>query len=619
MPDSLLADLNNEQQAAVMQTEGPVLILAGAGSGKTRVLTYRVAYLIAQRNVSADTVLMMTFTNKAAGEMKERITKLLRRSGNDYPSLPFAGTFHSFAARLLRREGKEMGIPNNFVIYDEQDSIDAVKTIMKQLDISVKNFSPGGVLATISQAKNELVSALEYPQYARGHFQETVARIYLEYQKLLKAHSALDFDDLLVNAVFLFDQHPDIRGKYQEQYRYILVDEYQDTNKAQYALTRALSGRYRNLCVVGDASQSIYRWRGADFRNIINFQRDFPDGKVFHLERNYRSTQIILDAAFGVISKNTTHPVLKLWTEKATGPRILLYEARTEQDEATFLLQTILQSGRPYTDFAVLYRTNAQSRVLEEAFLHAGLPYVLVGGTRFYERKEIKDILSYLRLINNPKDMIAYKRAEKLGKGRMDKFLTFAAATAKEKKLVEMTTLELLDGILGVTRYLDLYDANVEEEAYRLENIKELRSVATQFPVLIAFLENVALMEQEYMPSHLKDLDKGRQAVTLMTIHAAKGLEFPIVFMIGMEEGLFPHSRSLMDREELEEERRLCYVGITRAKERLYLSYANRRLFFGNRTQNMISRFIADIPQGALELQVSLASGRGWHEDDLML
>ncbi len=619
MSDSLLNQLNSQQQAAVIQTEGPVLILAGAGSGKTRVLTYRVAYLIAQKHIPPERILMVTFTNKAANEMKERIKKLLAVASDGKSSLPFAGTFHSFAVRLLRIEGAHVGIPANFVIYDEQDSIDAIKNIMKNLDISIKNFSPRAILATISQAKNELITALEYPQYARGYFQETVARIYIGYQKLLKENVALDFDDLLMYSVQLFSLNPQILGKYQEKYRYVLVDEYQDTNKAQYTLTQQLTGRYRNLCVVGDASQSIYRWRGADFRNIVNFQTDYPDVKIFHLERNYRSTQIILDAAFGVISKNTTHPVLKLWTDKTQGTRIMLYEARTEQDEATFLIQTILQSGRPYTDFAVLYRTNAQSRVLEEAFLHAGLPYVLVGGTRFYERKEIKDVISYLRLINNPKDIIAYKRAEKLGKGRMDKFLTFAGAAQKEKKLIDLTTLELLDAILETTRYLDLYDATVEEEAYRLENIKELRSVATQFPILVAFLENVALMEAEYMPSHLKDLDHHRQAVTLMTMHAAKGLEFPIVFMVGMEEGLFPHSRALMDKEELEEERRLCYVGITRAKERLYLSYANRRLFFGNRTQNMISRFIADIPEAALELHVSLQSGRGWNSEDLML
>lgn len=615
MEGNLLNDLNNEQREAVAHTDGPVLILAGAGSGKTKVLTYRVAYLVAAKHIPAHHILMVTFTNKAAGEMKERIRKLIPATHE----LPFAGTFHSLSVRILRIHGKEIGIPSNFVIYDEVDSVDTIREIMKKLDISTKSFNPGAILHTISEVKNELIGPTEYPQYARGYFQETVARVYLEYQKTLKDNQALDFDDLLAKTIQLFDKIPDVLGKYQEQYHYILVDEYQDTNKAQYILTKMLSARWRNLCVVGDASQSIYRWRGADFRNITNFKRDFPDTAQFHLEQNYRSTQIILDAAFGVISKNTSHPILKLWTQKTAGDKIMLYEARTEQDEAMFLVQTILQADRPYTDFAVLYRTNAQSRTLEEAFLHAGIPYVLVGGTRFYERKEIKDVLSYLRLITNPKDMVSYKRIEKLGRGRLEKFLNFAQAIADDNKLVALTTLELLDAVVAATDYLRIYDANVEEEAYRLENIKELRSVATEFPQINHFLENVALVEREYLPDRVQKEDTHHPAVTLMTMHAAKGLEFPIVFLVGMEEGLFPHSRSLMDKDELEEERRLCYVGITRAKEKVFLTYANRRLFFGTRTQNMISRFIADIPQQVLDLQVSLATDRGWRSEDLLL
>jgi len=339
----------------------------------------------------------------------------------------------------------------------------------------------------------------------------------------------------------------------------------------------------------------------------------------FHLEQNYRSTQVILDAAFGVISRNSTHPILKLWTERLGGEKIALYEARNEQDEATFIVQTILQAQKPWTDFAVLYRTNAQSRVLEEVFLHAGIPYVLVGGTRFYERKEVKDVLCYLRLVANPKDMTSYKRAEKIGKTRLERFLDLSAGLSEEKRLVSLTTLELLDQILVATKYLELYDANVEEEAYRLENIKELRSVATQFPRLTEFLETVALVEQEYEPETLRARDRNHSAVTLMTLHAAKGLEFPVVFIVGMEEGLFPHSRSLMERDELEEERRLCYVGITRAKEKVYLSYAVRRLFFGTRTQNMVSRFIADLPESVLERQVPLAASYGFNPDDYLL
>ena len=464
MTSALLNDLNPQQQAAVTHTDGPVLILAGAGSGKTRVLTYRVAYLIAEKQVPADQILMVTFTNKAANEMKERISKLLQPFIIHHSafSIPYAGTFHSFCAKVLRREGKHAGIPPGFLIYDEEDQLDAVKEIMKQLDISAKNFKPGSVLHTISEAKNELISAVEYPQYARGYFQETVARVYLAYQKTLKDNEALDFDDLLMATVNLFAKMPEVLGRYQEQYRYVLIDEYQDTNKAQYTLAKQLAGRWHNICVVGDASQSIYRWRGADFRNIVNFTRDFPGVRVFNLEQNYRSTQIILDAAFGVISKNHSHPILKLWTKKTAGEKITLYEARNEHDEALFLAQTILQSGRPFTDFAVLYRTNAQSRVLEEAFLHAGIPYILVGGTRFYERKEIKDVLAYVRLLANPKDTVSYRRIEKLGKGRLKKFLDFADTANKDKKLIELTTLELLDQVLDATQYVELYNANVE-------------------------------------------------------------------------------------------------------------------------------------------------------------
>jgi len=621
MNSGLLNDLNPDQQKAVTQTDGAVLILAGAGSGKTRVLTYRVAYLIAEKHIFPHNILMVTFTNKAANAMKERISALLSKPESRYPKadMPYSGTFHSLCAKLLRIEGAHIHIPPNFVIYDDQDQIDAIKAVMKDLDISVKLYNPRAVLATISQAKNELIPALEYPNLARGNFQETVARVYLRYQKLLLENQALDFDDLLMKTVLLFRRNPDILGKYQEKYHYILVDEYQDTNKAQYELTKQLSARWRNICVVGDASQSIYRWRGADFRNIINFRSDFPEVKIFHLEQNYRSTQTILDAAFGVISKNTTHPILKLWTEKKSGEDITLYEARNEQDEATFLIHTILQSGRPFSDFAVLYRTNAQSRVLEEAFLHAGVPYTLVGGTRFYERKEVKDVLSYLRLLSNPKDTVSYNRIEKLGKGRLEKFLAFSEKIAADPKLITLTTLELLDQTIEATGYLKLYDANVEEEAYRLENIKELRSVATEFPILTDFLENVSLVEQEYTPAHINNVEVNRQAVTLMTLHAAKGLEFPIVTIIGMEEGIFPHSRSLMEKDEIEEERRLCYVGITRAKEKLYLTYANRRLFFGTRTQNMISRFIADIPESRINLQVSLSADRGFRSEDFLL
>jgi DNA helicase II / ATP-dependent DNA helicase PcrA len=620
IPD-LLKDLNPKQQQAVLHTNGPALILAGAGSGKTKVLTHRTVNLILHNNVEPYAILLMTFTNKAAAEMKQRIEFLLHdgQRGNTKQTSPYAGTFHSFCVRMLRIHGYGINLPNNFVIYDDQDQSDAVKQIMKELDISIKSFNPNAIRHTISSAKNELISAEEYTSFARGYFQETVAQIYRAYDRLLKDNIAVDFDDILLLSVKLLLTQPEIRAQYQTTYRYIMIDEYQDTNKAQYELSLLLSNEEKNITVVGDASQSIYRWRGADFRNITNFKRDFPQAREYHLDQNYRSTQPILDAAYGVISHNTTHPILELWTEKQTGQKITLYEARNEHDEAAYIIQTILQSGRSLKDIAILYRTNAQSRVLEEAFLHAGVPYVLIGGTRFYERKEIKDVLAYMRYLSNPKDSVSLRRIEKIGKTRMKKFMTFAHTLQKETTLVELTTLELLDQTVAASDYLSLYDANSEEEAYRLENIKELRSVASEFPDLSTFLENVALVEREYEPDTIKARDAQRNAVTMMTIHSAKGLEFSCVFLVGMEEGLFPHSRALMDKEELEEERRLCYVGITRAKEALYLSYAAKRLFFGTRTQNMISRFIGEIPETVLHSQVSLSADRGFREDDLLI
>lgn len=627
----ILADLNSAQQAAVTYDKGPLLILAGAGSGKTRALTYRTAWLILEKKIPPENILLLTFTNKAAGEMKDRLQKLLSsycpasappltshlptRLPIPTSHLPYSGTFHSFCAKILRIEGKNLGIPQNYLIYDEQDQLDTVKEIVNKLQLSPKEFNPHAVLTTISEAKNELISELEYPQYVRGYWQETVAKIYREYQKILKESDALDFDDLIFKTVALFRKFPEILGKYQNKYQYLLIDEYQDTNHAQYTLTKLLAGRYKNLTVVGDMSQSIYGWRGADFKNVLKLKNDFSNLKTLSLEQNYRSTQKILDTAFSVISKNSSHPVLKLWTENPKGDNPLLYEAGSEIDEAEFIIRQIVSSPNipNFSRFAVLYRTNAQSRVIEEAFLTTGIPYLLVGGTRFYERKEIKDVLAYLRLSANPKDMVSYKRIEKLGKNRLERFLKWKDSHISLDSLSvrlnsrAVTTLDILDKVLKETGYLDLYDSEDEEDLARLENIKELRSVATNFPDLNQFLENVALVEQEYLPDHPvkkgEILPAGRQdAVTLMTLHAAKGLEFPVVFMIGMEEGLFPHSRSLLDNFQLEEERRLCYVGITRAKERIYLTYARRRLYFGQRTSNMPSRFLMDIPQELLQL-----------------
>lgn len=607
MNSDFLKGLNPEQKKTVLQTVGPIIILAGAGSGKTRVLTYKVMYLMLEKNVDPFNILMVTFTNKAALEMKERVQKFLAKSGSRL-QLPTVATFHALCAKILRVEGKHIGISPQFAIYDTQDQVDAIKQAMESLNISIKEYKPSSILATISQAKNELVSESEYSKYARGHFQEKVARIYPIYQKMLSENQALDFDDLLSKTVFLFENHPEILARYQDRYKYILIDEYQDTNRAQYILTRKLAKKWNNICVVGDFSQSIYSWRGADFTNLSKFKDDFKNTKTFSLSQNYRSTQKILDAASSVISKNTTHPVLKLWTENLEGEEIKIFEAQNEQQEIEFVVRQILdfKSQLPnfkYSDIAILYRTNAQSRILEEIFLHNSIPYVLIGGTRFYERKEIKDVLSYLRNLDNKNDKISLKRIEKIGKRKMEKFLEFQASFSENDNL---STLDLLDSIIKQTEYLKLYDEQDEEDRERLENIKELRSVALKFPDLTNFLENVSLVEQESRS------DKSTDAVTLMTLHAAKGLEFPYVFMVGMEEGIFPHSRSLMDRNELEEERRLCYVGMTRARERLFLSYARKRIFFGQRTSNVVSRFILELPEEVLEKNI--LSNQQWRD-----
>src|SRR3989338_1552463 len=598
MKHDILKDLNKDQQEAVVNTDGPMIILAGAGSGKTRVLTYKVIYLIKEKSIDPLNILMVTFTNKAANEMKERVQKLLGRR-------PTIATFHSLCAKLLRIEGKHIGLSPQFIIYDTQDQLDAIKEAMKRLSLSAKEYKPSSILATISQAKNELITESDYSKYARGHFQEIVDKFYLVYQKILKEYEALDFDDLLIKTVALFEQNPHVLQKYQDRFRYILVDEYQDTNHAQYLLTKMLADKHKNICVVGDFAQSIYSWRGADFTNLTKFKSDFRNTKTFSLSQNYRSTQKILDAASSVISRNTTHPVLKLWTENPDGEDVTIHEALNEHAETEYIVRQIeirnLENRKlSYSEIAVFYRTNAQSRIIEEVFLHQGIPYVLIGGTRFYERKEIKDVLAYLRVLANPKDMVSYKRIEKLGKGRLEKFLDFQQQFKNQKN--PLPTIDTLDQTLKKTVYLSLYDEKDEEDRQRLENIKELRSVAIEFPNLTEFLENVSLVEQEYLPD--KSNGEKKEAVTLMTLHAAKGLEFPIVFMVGMEEGLFPHSRSVMDKNELEEERRLCYVGLTRAKQKLYLTYARRRLFFGQRTSNIVSRFILELPENVLSKNV---------------
>lgn len=609
MNTSLLENLDPAQIEAVKATDGPILILAGAGSGKTRVLTYKVAHLIDKR-VNPNAILAVTFTNKAANEMKGRVHKLIVNSSlfmdknkkNHEPlttnQIPFVGTFHAFCAKLLRIEGKYIGLPSGYLIYDSDDSLSLVKRIMKDMDISIKNFKPSSVLGAISSAKGELLGPEDYKQFTRGYFGEVAAKVYEVYQGELSRIGAVDFDDLLFKTVKLFETNPQILSKYANRYEYVLIDEYQDVNTVQYVMTKQLASVHKNLTVVGDAAQAIYSFRGADFRNILNFERDFPSARVFNLEQNYRSTGNILSAANAVILKNTAHPVLKLWTENSDGELITIYNAQNEMDEASFVVDRILGSIEGFGSFAVLYRTNAQSRTIEEALLHNNVPYRIYGGVRFYERKEIKDVLSYLKIIENPLDDVARIRAEKLGKNRFKKFLEMAKKLKTKKTMP--TPDELVDKVLEATDYIALIDDGTDQGLMRVENVKELKSVASEYENLQTLLENIALMEGKITPEKSHEGKVDDNVVTLMTIHAAKGLEFDHVFIIGMEEGLFPHSRSMMDVSELEEERRLAYVGMTRAKKKLYLSYAVQRLYFGTTSANMVSRFVVDIPEGLI-------------------
>ena len=589
--------LNNQQLKAVTHSGSPLLVLAGAGSGKTRVLTHRTARLIKEEGVESERILLLTFTNKAADEMKKRVKKLVGSTPG------FAGTFHSFCAGLLRRYGKIVGLDPDFVIYDQTDKRQALKMVMKELDIDSKVVKVRSVSAQISNAKNEMLSCEAYWDLARGGYQERVARIWREYQKRLKDYQAVDFDDLLLYGVELLGDEG-VKQQLHEKYRHVLVDEYQDTNKAQYELTKLLvEDNEEGLTVVGDFSQSIYSWRGADYRNLEHLNRDFSNLKTIELKQNYRSTQNILDAAYGVIENNNTHPILQLEATKSEGKKIKLYKGKDEKSEARFILDQI-REGDSYKDFAILYRTNAQSRALEESFIKSGTPYVLVGGTKFYERREIKDILAYLKVIANPKDEVSWERLDKVGKRRRQAFEEWLDQLKNKKELSKVSSEEFMAGVLSSTDYLSLYDEEDENDLMRLENIKELASVAREFSNLRAFLENVALVQSEAQ-SDLEDSDK----VTLMTMHAAKGLEFKNVFVVGMEEGLFPHSRSLGEKQELEEERRLCYVAFTRAEQNLFLTYTRSRLYFGRRTSNSPSRFLAETPQHLIE-SVNRKGGR---------
>ena len=575
--------LNPQQKKAIEAVDGPSIVLAGAGSGKTRVLVHKVLNLIENHNVDPKSIVMITFTNKAAREMKDRIAKIM---GNE-KTLGYIGTFHSFCAMILRRDGEYIGIPHAYTIYDDGDQQQLLKQVLKKKQ---SKYSPRFFSGRISGAKNQLVSPERFIEIFSFYKAAEVAQVYHQYQKELEKNNALDFDDLLMKVVELFRLHKPVLEKYQNRYQYILIDEFQDTNVAQYALTKTLSNKHKNITVVGDFSQSIYSWRGADIRNLEKFSGDFEGAQIINLEQNYRSTQNILDFAYEIISENQTHPILHLHTDAAPGDDVETVEVDNEEEEATFIADRIqtISVDLDYTEISVLYRTNAQSRSIEEIFLHYGIPYTLIGGTRFYERKEIKDILCYLRLLLHPDDSVALERVIKLGKRRFQKYKELFLQI--KDSVLEIPTAEILEMVFDQTEYLGLYDPDITEDYARLENIKELKSVAMTFPNLVDFLEQVALVESEYFEG--EKTGKSKDGVRLMTLHQAKGLEFSYVFITGLEEGLLPHSRSVDDIHQLEEERRLFYVGVTRAKKNLVITHARRRFIFGRRILSMKSRFI---------------------------
>ncbi len=652
----IFRDLNSKQKEAVKHLEGPLLILAGAGSGKTRVLTHRIAYILQKKAAYPNEILAVTFTNKAAGEMGERVKKLSAISsqqGGSALQLPFLGTFHSFGVKILRKDGAEIGIDPNFTIYDADDQQAVVKQAMKDLHIDTKENNPKTIHHMISSAKNELVNPEDYKNMAQGQHQSIAAAVYPKYQSLLSENNALDFDDLLVKTVELFRSSEKVLGKYQELFKFVLVDEYQDTNHAQYKLVHSIARKSRNICVVGDDDQAIYGWRGADIENILSFEKDYPEARIVKLEENYRSTKKILDAAHEVVKHNKGRKPKKLWTEKDGGNKIVAYEASDEKDEAKYvveIIEDIVNEGGEEGEIAVLYRTNAQSRVLEEAFLMRGIPYTVFGGTNFYSRKEIKDVLAYLRMIYNPKDNLSVKRiintpSRKIGaktfadleqiaesqgvslfealsevkeNPALGKF--YALAKNLEDAAAELNVVKLIQHVLSKTGYLEWLDDGSDENKSRIENIKELLSVASKFQDLSPedslheFLNEVSLIEEEQVKARKRSSE---ETVKLMTLHSAKGLEFKYVFIVGMEEGLFPHSRSYTEPLEMEEERRLAYVGITRAEEELYLTHAQERRYFGSLQNNLVSRFLEDIPKELIHhesAEDSFGQGDGRHD-----
>lgn len=644
-------NLNPEQKRAMMAVDGPVLILAGAGSGKTKTLTHRLAYLMHEKSVLAHNILAVTFTNKAAQEMRERITHLLEsmKGENHYdysrPSLPHIGTFHNICAKILRSEIEILGYGKNFNISDDQDQLSLMKKVMKLLDINTDQIQPRSMLSAISRAKNDLLDEERFLLQAGSYYEEVAAKAYREYQQELRRSNTLDFDDLIFLTIKLFKNFPSVLEKYQNLFRYIMVDEYQDTNHSQYTLITLLAQKHRNLFVIGDDYQSIYGWRQADIRNILDFEKDYSEAVIITLDRNYRSTQIILDAAGSVIARNENQRHKKMWTEASGGEMITVFSARDEREEAEYVTNEIVRlsrdMNRPMSDFAVLYRTNAQSRMMEESFLRASLPYRVVGGIKFYQRKEIKDIIAYLRLAKNISDDLALERIinepkRSIGKATLEKWSSFARANEmgfiesglsltsevsglREVKVKAIRSFcELIQGlhdsiegskslfhfienILKKSGYLKSLDDKTSEGEMRQENVKELLSVAKKYDehetneALNLFLEEVSLA------SDTDTIDRDQSAVHLMTIHSSKGLEFPVIFVIGLEEGIFPHSRSAFSANELEEERRLMYVALTRAKEKIYLLFADQRTIFGSTQVNPPSRFVQEIPEDLVQ------------------
>lgn len=629
--------LNPPQQEAVKATDKPLLIMAGAGSGKTRVLTHRIAYLIAERKAPPWAILAITFTNKAAREMQDRVSKLVGREGRDI----WVSTFHSMCVRILRKDIERIGFSSSFSILDSTDQLSVIRSCMKELNIDTKKFEPKAIQSIVSAAKNELLLPDQFEQKASDYFEELAAKVYKMYQRRLKFNNSLDFDDLIMATIQLFREVPEVLDFYQKKFQYIHVDEYQDTNRAQYMLCRMLAEGHKRICVVGDSDQSIYRWRGADISNILNFEKDYPEAQTIFLEQNYRSTSNILNAANEVINLNTGRKPKKLWTDKGEGAKIKVYRANSEHDEGYFVTSEIsknVKEGQPYQNHAILYRTNAQSRVIEEILIKSDIPYQIVGGIKFYDRKEIKDLLGYLKLLSNPDDDISLTRIINVPKRAIgDTTVAKLAAAASERgtsifrvlqyvddlgfagrtrdalvgfydmieslhRMVEfLSVTELTEKILELSKYrIELEAEKTIESRSRLENIDEFLSVTMEFEknnedkTLVSFLTDLALIAD--IDSVNDDPEEQTDSVILMTMHSAKGLEFPVVFIVGMEEGVFPHSRAFSDNEELEEERRLAYVGITRAEKQLFLSCAQMRTLFGRTTANKPSRFLEEIP-----------------------